>query len=857
MNEQDHVVFGSLLHDIGKFFQRAETLGAHYQDEDIKQRYCQTDSQGGWVGSHVLNTLSFCERLAAQLPILNPPISESPPEHWVDLAAHHHRPVTDNNAYLAKLVQAADAFASAEREQGEFQHQGIHQKTRLEALLGRVTLKNAVNPANYFLPLAELALTEAAIYPKSAEAWGMHAEQKDGKSVWLAQADTLSRDYKKMAVAFLQELDAFPQYGQTSPQALRAISRTLLALMEKYLSQVPAATNVLRPDISLYDHLRITAAIAEGLYRYHADKHNLASIDFNDLGTKKWLLVCGDFSGIQNFIYKITSKGAAKGLRGRSLFMQLLCDAAAEQILRTLGLYPSARIYSSGGKFYLLIAKTQQTALTSEVERINQALLSEFRGELTLSIGMAELKADDFKEGEMGKHWQAANDDLQKKRQRPFVSQIDQDADFFMPEDLHTAGACQVCDRDDASAGIHEETGPDNGGLFRICKQCKGLRDIGRELVDAQYLFWVWGADRVTVRKNKPSYLHRILLPGTDCTLYFLAEPPLFAPDIALYDCHLESLNKLAAPNGNQYGYSTGFRFVGKWDTAKESGEFEFNGFADHAIGIKRLGVLRMDVDNLGELFIRGLQFKQPQGGVQTMGSLSRVATLSRQLHLFFAGYLSVLADAFPRCQIIYAGGDDVFILGSWDELPDLAHKIRTEFRRYCADNPHFTISGGIALATGKYPISKTAATAGEAESQAKHLLRGNQPKKDALSFLGTAIGWEHFDEAKQLRDDICKLTEDTNSNAIIDRLRQVVIATDELNAQMPKPTTAILYWNKWRWRLIYNLKRMSQRDSEIEQDLKALQTKLLTIPPENEQGILDWLQMPVRWAEFLMRKER
>jgi CRISPR-associated protein Csm1 len=136
-------------------------------------------------------------------------------------------------------------------------------------------------------------------------------------------------------------------------------------------------------------------------------------------------------------------------------------------------------------------------------------------------------------------------------------------------------------------------------------------------------------------------------------------------------------------------------------------------------------------------------------------------------------------------------------------------------------------------------------------------LLRGNQPKKDALSFLGTAIGWEHFDDAKQLRDDICKLTEDTKSNAIIDRLRQVVIATDELNAQMPKPTTAILYWNKWRWRLIYNLKRMSQRDSGIEQDLKALQTKLLTMPPENEQGILDWLQMPVRWAEFLQRSER
>lgn len=240
------------------------------------------------------------------------------------------------------------------------------------------------------------------------------------------------------------------------------------------------------------------------------------------------------------------------------------------------------------------------------------------------------------------------------------------------------------------------------------------------------------------------------------------------------------------------------------------------------------------------------------------MGSLSRVATLSRQLHLFFAGYLSTLCKAFPNSQIIYAGGDDVFIIGSWHELPELAHKIRTEFRKYCADNESFSLSGGIALATGKYPISKSAGLAGRAEEQAKHLQRGNK-KKDALCFLDTVIGWESFYKADKLQRQISELSKDTQSNALIDRLRRVVIATHAIKKHYSNPTPDILYWNRWRWRLIYNLKRMSERYTDSQNDqLAAIQKQLLHYDDKDErQGILDWLQIPVRWAEFLKREEK
>ena len=862
MKEHDHVVFGSLLHDIGKFFERADILGEYCKNADEMQRYCKKNQDGRLGYFHVLRTLSFCEKLFETVTILKPVEQQhqrNADQHWVNLASYHHNPSPNQDNYLEKLVQAADHFASAEREEGSYYEKSIHKKTRLESLLSRVTINGVIRESGYFMPLKPIDLDSVAIYPKKAEQWGMTQTNNDKGKVWLGNQEELVSDYENMAIAFINDINKLPKFRKESPEALRSTIRTLLALMETYLSQVPAATNVLRPDISLYDHLRITAAIAEGLYIYHFDTGNLSNAKFKDMEVTKWCLICGDFSGIQKFIYKITGKGAAKSLRGRSFFIQLLCDAVSEQLIRKLQLYSTARIYSSGGKFYLLIPSTKIDVLTKEVNLINNQLLKQFQGDVFLGIGIAKVKGDDFKEGNMGKRWKEANEDLMKNRLKPFNSNVTEDIACFTPEALHSEGACQVCSRDDKQAGIVNETN-DEGLNNRICKQCKDLREVGRVLADTRYLFWAWGVDRDTIKHKKISSLYRLDLCGTDCTLYFLNKSPEFSEISHLENCHLESINRIETPNGNPQGYSTGFRFVGKWQKNKQDSDWEFDDFAENATNIKRLGILRMDVDNLGEIFIRGLHFKQLKGQPETMGSLSRVATLSRQLQLFFAGYLPNILKQFSRSQIIYAGGDDVFIIGSWDELPDVAKKIRDQFRSYCADNENFTLSGGIAIVGGKYPISRAAVLAGEAETQAKQLER-NGKHKDALYFLETAIGWESFDKSVKMKNDIISITKKTNSHAIIDRLRQVVIATEGFKKINRSPNSKqeineMIYWDKWRWRLIYNLKRMSESNPVIKHDLETLQQQLIEPIANNDQPVLDWLQMPVRWAEYLMRSK-
>lgn len=875
MKPHDHVVLGALFHDIGKFWERADRLGEYRQDDSQKQFDCPWDRGDYWSHLHVLNTRCFCERLAERVPFLKPE-SGGTTDNWINLAAHHHVA----SSPLEKLVEAADHFASAEREQGNLPKlRDIHKRARLEPLLERVSLAmdSKSRPTCYRLPLASLSFTATRLFPKSVTEFVPSMVQKKTRhgETWLSPT-LLNVEYAALADNFLVALSKMPIYDSETPAAKRGVVVTLLSQMERFLHCVPAATNIVHHDISLFDHLRVTAAIAEGLYLHHETRGTLDRPEtFTDLDTTKWQLVCGDFSGIQDFIYSIVSAGAARSLRGRSFYIQLLCDGVSEHLLRRLDLYPTARIYSSGGKFYLLLPDCLESRLRDEVDEVNGALLAAFQGKVFLGLGIAPVCARDFgsesraeaagkakaRIHHMGPRWQEANEALMRDRLQRFRPIAEQDISFFAAQDLHSGKPCNVCGRDDVDANIRElGDGP-------ICIQCRELQELGKALGDARYLFWVWDQDRRTT-EELISRSKSFSLPGLSCLFLLLEKAPIFSELRRLENSRLEELNSVADPDCNRNGYACGFRFVGKWDRNKEekSGCQEFDDFASHSRGIERLGVLRMDVDNLGEIFIRGLRFPGVTGAEKEMGSLSRVATLSRQLNLFFAGHLGELLAPFERVQTIYAGGDDLFLIGSWDELPQVADTIRRRFHDYCAGNPHFTLSGGIAVVRGKYPISRAAELAGEAEKAAKQLKRYStekKPKKDAISFLDTLMGWEEFPRAAALQQRISHITEITKNRATLSHLQAVVLTVEEYQRRFnqsrfsPEELHELVYWQKWRWQLIYNLTRMKRRDAspELNTELEELATAILETRAQIGRPVLDWLQLPARWAELLTRR--
>ena len=174
-----------------------------------------------------------------------------------------------------------------------------------------------------------------------------------------------------------------------------------------------------------------------------------------------------------------------------------------------------------------------------------------------------------------------------------------------------------------------------------------------------------------------------------------------------------------------------------------------FHDLAQDAGGIRRLAVLRADIDNLGQAFVSG--FESEKHG-QKYVTLSRTATFSRKLALFFKLHVNTLLqegeyslhvndEAGPRkATIVYSGGDDVFIIGAWDDIIGFAVDLNDSLSDYAQGT--LTISAGIGIYPEKYPVAAMARQTGELEDASKAY-----PGKNAVTLFDESgtYSWDEF----------------------------------------------------------------------------------------------------------------
>lgn len=92
------------------------------------------------------------------------------------------------------------------------------------------------------------------------------------------------------------------------------------------------------------------------------------------MDTKSLLFIGGDISGIQKFIYNISSKKAAVSLKGRSAYLVEYTERICNGLLQIPLIADCSRkeiIYCSGGKFYVIAEDTPD---------IRKAMLCPFSG---------------------------------------------------------------------------------------------------------------------------------------------------------------------------------------------------------------------------------------------------------------------------------------------------------------------------------------------------------------------------------------------------------------------------------------------------------------------------------------------
>lgn len=529
----------------------------------------------------------------------------------------------------------------------------------------------------------------------------------------------------------------------------------LLQVWEAIGSYIPASTARGEvADISLYDHQKLTAAIGACMYDYFQMQEIEDYREYCFTGTRQqafrqepvYLLVGADLSGIQNFLYTIPSKGALKSLRGRSFYLELLLENVADEILEILELSRCNLLYSGGGGFYLLLPNTSRTLdVLGEVNKaVNNWLLKYFGSRLYLAMGWAECSAADFKIGTSdqnllgGKYYQVRSQIAGEKHARYNIEQLSQ---LFNPHSVLNrtkdgTRECSICHTSSAELVKYDAAADSDTWA---CKTCRNLRGLGEKLLKHNLLV-------VTDTLLDGAEAYSLPVPSVSGEKYITS----LGHD-KLEDAR-EHIRRVYCKNEMNTGNKMATRlWMGDYVTRSEYNntmELEelaglAGGSSDKA-GIKRLGVMRADVDNLGAAFMAGFP-----GQYATLG---RSAALSRQLSLFFKMYVNTLCagevnglqemqhsrfslfgtdkDKARKVHIVYSGGDDMFIVGAWDELIELAVDIRRAFARFT--NGKLTFSAGIGLFDSKCPMAEMARQSGALESAAKAL-----PEKDGIALFG------------------------------------------------------------------------------------------------------------------------
>ena len=171
---------------------------------------------------------------------------------------------------------------------------------------------------------------------------------------------------------------------------------------------------------------------------------------------------------------------------------------------------------------------------------------------------------------------------------------------------------------------------------------------------------------------------------------------------------------------------------------------------AARAQGRDAWGVLRGDVDNFGVRVRRA----------QTIEEHVQLSVVFKQ---FFAGELEVacsMPEYWRRVTILYSGGDDFAVYGSWDALIVLAREVQRLFHKFTvaamSDFPGQeakTISMALSVA------SHDGATLAEIYEEAGRALEiAKTSGKDCFLLLGRTLEWKHMVEAAELKDRMARM---------------------------------------------------------------------------------------------------
>ncbi len=761
INEKEYnsVVLAALLHDVGKLLHRG---GGEYECTHEEASYKFITRFSHKIKNDKLYNIDLVGLIARhhdpkKLPktlVLNEPLFKN--------KSH-----TEKNK-LWKLIaigRRADSYSCAERDRTGPMRKGIDQsKAPLDSIFSIVNLGSAVEPGKDTYRYTEKVLTPLSSFPKPI------------KEIDVNEMRGFIKTFEEN-IPDCTEINKFDD-----------VLSAWLNILEKYTWAVPSDTRYETSDVSLYDHLRSSAAIAACLYKRH-----IKAIDqLKDMKTTdEFVFVGGDFSGIQDYIFDITNRGsggASKRLRARSFFISLFSEVSIHKILHTLELPLLCNIFSAGGKFLMLapnIAGVEHklNALKAEIEQeIHETFFSQFSFLIswktikgfknsfrkTFEVYSFFKAADDMFHGLESEKASKLRGVLLKNKSSAWADNAFKADTLYKSYEGSTD--CKICGKGPA---LYEDPETGENEACPICYRDK--HKIGQALPKVNYV--AFGKGSCDAEKDNRVVIFRSHHKNSDAPKegYFVDLLKEFKKDDKYYLVNDICTTNVSSPQLliNKYYANHVPVKDGNILSFKEIAELSRWDKKDKTYGSDMLGVLKADIDNLGLIFSKG--FENPTRAEKRLRDIdrktvSRFLTLSRMTELFFSGWMKDVMEMeskskdeiieeltaldkidkgsfkdyltgdyidFQNIYTVYSGGDDLVLVGPWETMIVFSIYLNQQFRRYTCQNEHITLSAGLTFVKEKYPIAS-------AIKQAETLLeKSKKDGKNRITLFGTTVEWE------------------------------------------------------------------------------------------------------------------
>ena len=856
------VALAAYLHDLGKFAERArlpvppDALAAH------KTLYCPWNELSGKSSgyhSHVhaaYTALAFdvIERHAPDLidGDMAPFASRADlrtadtakgvnTDSLINAAAAHHRPDTLLQWIIATADRVAsgfereafDAYNHAPDTNTEHSTGRNHYQARMLSLMEQIRLES--HPTRYTptctrsglkwrYPLKPLS--PEAIFPQRREQCepGQDAPAQDAyAALWqqfLAALDEIPRSHRHHWALWLDHFDT---------------------AWLTFTHAIPSATaGQTKPDVSLYDHSKTTAALAVALWRWHDEqaatsdsaRRNLA--ERRDWEEEKFLLIQGDFFGIQDFIFadgSQTRRDAARLLRGRSFQVSLFTELAALRVLDALGLPPTSQITNAAGKFLIVAPNTASVkqAVAQVRDELNAWFLQHSFGLAGLGLATQAASCNDFLDKQSDRRFKTLMGKLFAQLERAKLHRFDlttATAPTVFPVDYPQGVCCYndrlPADKDEKSAALSRDQikiGRDLSREDRLLVlrrgdavaagsgvKCLEVPIFGYTVAftgnaDSSGMFGPLAKNGTLARCwdfSLPERLNDTLWHGY-ARRYINAYVPHFSEIDLQTQAKYKGIEDEVQADDVRFGTGKTLNHIACEDRLPKTDDTSNPGAW---VGQIALMTLKGDVDNLGTLFQAGLA--EP--------TFAKMAALSRQMNAFFALYLPALcATQFQNTYTVFAGGDDFFLIGPWHSTQQLAETMASDFKRYVAENPHITFSAGMVMTKPGLPMH-TLATQAESALEAAKAANAEQPeaRKNAVVVFGERVRWQDWPKVRASQAQLERVRQAyTLSTSYVYGLLHLI----DLAANTDNPEHAM-----WRSRFAYRTRRYVVDKLPVEQ---------------------------------------